>query len=296
MFQEKFSPTIIAATAVGTIAVFIAGVFLLRDEPQTDSVPEVGSTGEHFDSTVPLDERLLHLERVIAEERNARLILEDQLHIMIEEIERIDLAGSRATTEQKARVEEMRNRSQRDRRTSRDYAEMARSFENRRVARMVERGFSEDEARQMLELESESQFQAMTTIYEAQRNGESSDIIANMTAADSILRARLGDEQYARYLESQGHPSAIQVVRVMGGSPASKVGLQSGDRIIGYNGQRVFSMSDVRNLSAQGRAGENVIVEVERDGVTMQLSLPRGPLGVTGSGMNMRPSNFWDSG
>ena len=39
--------------------------------------------------------------------------------------------------------------------------------------------------------------------------------------------------------------------------------------------------------------GEDVVIEVERDGVRMQLTVPRGPIGITGSGANVRGLNWW---
>ncbi len=47
-------------------------------------------------------------------------------------------------------------------------------------------------------------------------------------------------------------------------------------------------MDEIVELTMSGAAGENVIVDISRDGVPMQISLPRGPLGVTG-GRRFRP-------
>ena len=46
-------------------------------------------------------------------------------------------------------------------------------------------------------------------------------------------------------------------------------------------------MFDLRDLNArtfEGTAGESVAVTVRRDGQTVHLTLPRGPIGITGGG------------
>lgn len=289
-------PRIIAAIVISLIAGFALGAWLKGDEQVGVSAPGVQTGVRDFDSAQSNEDRLVRLEQVIAEERDARLILEDRLLELMEEVERISSTGPPVSAEQQARIDEARESSRRDRAANRDYASMAQRYADRRVERMVKGGFSEDEARNLLKLESEAQYKALEAMYEAQRDGEPLDLFGSMGTADSILRAELGDERYARYLEAQGDPASVQVTQILGGSPASEVGLQSGDRIVGYNGKRVFSMLELRRLTMQGQPGENVIVEIERDGVAMQLSMPRGPLGISGSGANMRGANIWAGG
>jgi len=51
-----------------------------------------------------------------------------------------------------------------------------------------------------------------------------------------------------------------------------------------YDGRRVFSMDELKSMAFAGDPGEDVIVDIERNGQRMQLVLPRGPMGITGSG------------
>ena len=81
----------------------------------------------------------------------------------------------------------------------------------------------------------------------------------------------------------------------MDSSPGSQAGLQPGDQIVSYNGERIFNISELHELTLQGTVGENVIVEIERDGMRMQLSLPRGPVGISGTGANLRRSRWGGS-
>jgi C-terminal processing protease CtpA/Prc len=158
---------------------------------------------------------------------------------------------------------------------------------------MVEGGFTEDEARAILQRESEAQFKAMQAAWEAQRNGDRYDPFNSTTSTQSILRAEIGDEAYARYLEVQGQPTAVSVTQVLTGSPGNGAGLQAGDQLVSYDGDRVFSMSDLRNQTMQGEPGEDVVIEIDRDGMRMQLTLPRGPIGITGNGANVRGTSWW---
>ena len=281
-------PKIIAAIAISLIAGFAAGAWLKGDEPTRD-VP-------HADSRAPMEDRLVRLEQMMAEERDARLSLESQLQFLIEEIERIDAAGPRMFSDQASRVEETPAERRNAERAPRDFASMMRGFQERRLSNLIDGGFSEDEARRIMSKESEAEFRALQAAYVARRNGEAVDALSAMSEPQSMLRAELGDSDYERYLTAQGQPTAIQVTRVLDSSPGSQAGLQPGDQIVSYNGERVFNVNDLRELTLQGSAGENVILEIERDGVPMQLSVPRGPVGITGTGASIRNMNRWGAG
>ena len=54
---------------------------------------------------------------------------------------------------------------------------------------------------------------------------------------------------------------------------------QPGDQIVSYDGERVFSTSDLMQRTMAPGSGD-VVVDVVRDGVQMQVVLPRGPIGV----------------
>jgi S1-C subfamily serine protease len=101
---------------------------------------------------------------------------------------------------------------------------------------------------------------------------------------DETLRAELGDTDYERYLQADGRPTAVPVRDVLASSPAERSGLQPGDEIVAYAGQRVFGMSELNSLTLEGTPGESVIVDVRRAGQNVQLVLPRGPIGIVGGG------------
>jgi C-terminal processing protease CtpA/Prc len=280
------------AVVVSLIAGFAVGAWVVGDDPEATAPNPTVASG-FPDSEASTEDRLLRLERIIAEERDARIALEDTIAMLFEGIESLEGAGDRAVAELKARAERDNAARSNTRRVRGDEADWIRDYQERRVTRMVESGFSEDEARRVLEQESQAAFKALESAWEAQRSGETIDRYSSDFNPQAIMRSELGDDTYARYLEAQGQPTAIKITQVLGGSPGSKIGLQPGDQLVSYAGDRVFSVTELRNQSMQGNPGEDVVIEIERDGTRIQLTVPRGPIGITGSGANLRGANWW---
>lgn len=93
------------------------------------------------------------------------------------------------------------------------------------------------------------------------------------------LRADLGDDNYAQYLKAKGRATNIAMTEVLAHMPAANAGIKSGDKIVAYDGHRVFHLYELRTLSVQGEYGESVLVDVLRNGELLALSVTRGPLG-----------------
>ncbi len=275
---------LLVAIGLGTL---VSGL----DRPKEHPAAPLGIDEPEADTS--LDKRLQDLEQALAEEREARIALEDTLAMLFEELDRLEGTDERAEAGLQSAAENERQTRAAERRGQRNEADWVRSYQERRIATLVEGGFSDEEARHALQLESEASFKAMQLAWEAQRNGESIDVMDAVSNPQSILRAEMGDDAYARYLAAQGQPTAIRITQVLGGSPANDAGLRAGDELISYNGERVFNVMELRDGTMQGQPGEDVVVEIERDGVRMQLTLPRGPIGITGSGANVRGMNWW---
>lgn len=101
-----------------------------------------------------------------------------------------------------------------------------------------------------------------------------------LTSRSDVLREELGEEGYDRYLFETGRPNRVMVQSVLAGSPAEQAAIQPGDVVVRYDDARVFSWRDLTSAAAEGTAGQPVRVEVQRDGQTLSVYLPRGPLGV----------------
>ena len=283
---------IVAYVAIGFLAgLAVAALVMFGD--RESATPADGVVEDRLDVDAGAEDRVARLERIVTEEREARLALEDTLAMLFEELERLEGAGGTVSATRPADSAEQSASPRERRRAPRDEAEWMRNYAERRVSRLIEGGFSEDEARRILQQESEASFKSMQMLWEAQRSGENLDRFDRSVNPQALLRDELGDAAYARYLEAQGQPTSVRVTQVLSGSPARSAGLQPGDQLVSYNGERIFNVGDLRNLTMQGEPGEDVVIEVERDGVRMQLTLPRGPIGITGSGANVRGLNWW---
>ncbi len=94
-------------------------------------------------------------------------------------------------------------------------------------------------------------------------------------------REALGDERFEEYLTALGRDTSVNTRSVTPGSAAERAGIKAGDEIYSYDGSRVFQSGDVTRGTISGNPGENVIVEVLRDGAVVPLTVERGALGVT---------------
>jgi S1-C subfamily serine protease len=123
--------------------------------------------------------------------------------------------------------------------------------------------------------------EVMQARFDARRSGEPLDRFNPSLNPNSVLRSEIGDAQYEQYLQANNRPTAISVGSVLESSPGQRAGLQPGDQIVRYDGNRVFDVSDLNEQTMLGEPGESVVVDITRDGMPVQLVLPRGPIGVT---------------
>jgi hypothetical protein len=161
-----------------------------------------------------------------------------------------------------------------------DPAAMRERQRQSQLDRLMQAGFTQERAEWIERRMQELQVQAQEAQYDAQRNGQpfrGSDI-------ESTLRKEMGDAEYEQYLTATGQPTSVQVMDVLASSAAEKSGLKPGDQIVSYAGSRVYGMNDLNSLTRQGTPGESVTVEVQRNGQTVQVQVPRGVLGVQGGG------------
>lgn len=153
---------------------------------------------------------------------------------------------------------------------------------DRRTQRLISVGYAEEEAAHIVQVEERESLRQLNAQYNSRRaqleNQDAEGQNLSLLASNS-LRAELGDENYQRYLTATGRPTSAAISTVISGSPGAYAGLQPGDNITSYAGRRVFDLDDVTLLTIQGEVGQNVIIEVERGGENIQLSIPRGPIG-----------------
>lgn len=161
---------------------------------------------------------------------------------------------------------------------------LPRTLSEARKRRLVSAGFAEEEASWLLKNESDVQLQTLYSDHEARRTTLQNDQNqARTSSAADQLRAKIGDEYYERYLKANNRSTSVSVGSILESSPGEIAGLQTGDRIVRYAGERVFNVRDLNNLTVQGTVGESILLEVERNGTPVQLTIPRGPVGINAS-------------
>jgi predicted metalloprotease with PDZ domain len=261
------------AIAVSLAAGVAAAAIVLNASDSEPTVAPSAASATYFDKSAATEERLRALEAAVSEERQARQLLEDELLVLYGEIERLEEsraeldesreARGRSDSEAVARIQQYRGQ---------------RSTTDRREA-MIESGLSPDRADWILQRESEMRFESMQARFDARNSDEPRDPFDPSLNPEAMLRAEIGDAEYEMYLQANGRPTSVGITSIMASSPGQQAGLQVGDEIVGYDGQRIFSTSELMQRTMAGGEG-NVVVDVVRDGAPMQVVLPRGPIGV----------------
>jgi len=150
-----------------------------------------------------------------------------------------------------------------------------------RLDRLVAAGFSLDRAEALERRLEELQLDAMQARYEAARQGDSIEApVDRFFNANGVLRSELGDADYERYRDALALPTTVNVASVLSSSAAEQAGIQAGDQIVAYGGQRVFDVRELNQALLEGEPGETVLVDVVRDGQPIQVAIERGPLGI----------------
>ncbi|MDH3756922.1 MAG: PDZ domain-containing protein [Gammaproteobacteria bacterium] len=283
MHMNRTFLAIIFSLAAG----FAAGAWTTVATPPSGSQGDSRHTAGAFDAAAPLEDRIAALEQAVSGERDARLVLEEQLHGLYAELERIDSPEMNELMRTLAETSQAREQARVQQAGRRDRGARMQDRKDMRVGQLVAGGFTEDRARQILEFEDETRMTALQAEYEARRNGETFNRWDWASDYQASLREQLGDADFEKYLTAQGGQASVTVREVIGASPANRAGLRPGDQILSYDGKRVFGMNDLKSMAFSGDPGEDVIVDIERNGQRMQLVLPRGPLGITGSGGGM---------
>ena len=94
------------------------------------------------------------------------------------------------------------------------------------------------------------------------------------------LREAFGERDYEFLLYATGRPTRLIARDVLVGAAASADGIEVGDTILRYDGERMFQPRDLRWATLTGDPGTSVWIEVLRDGEVRRFSVRRGPLGI----------------
>ena len=229
---------------------------------------------------------LAQLKAELALEAQARTSLEQQLRNPTLTAERPNVAQRAISFENQSEDQgqqqldnpALQEETIRQRREQQRADRLARQQPEFRQQQLVAAGFAEEEAARIVQIESEASLRQLQAQYDRRRERAASGI--SNTSNINAIRSELGDQNYERYLEANGWPTSARVGSVIGGSAGDNAGLLAGDKIISYGGERVFNLGEINNLTIQGQVGESVLVEIDRNGEPVQLTIPRGPIGI----------------
>ena len=270
----------VIASLASFLAAFAAASWIYSGNKAREEGSVLAPASPSFDADLPVEDRIAALERAVSDERVARQLLQEEVVYLTSELDRLSADQAFAEVDRAPAEESVTATA--DSGLSRREEWRRRNSPENRMQRLIEAGFLPSQASMIVQRESELQMEAIQARYEAERNDEPFDFFGSREATDQALREDLGDTDYERYLEANDRSTSVSVSSVIESSPAHSAGLQAGDEIVRYNGERVFSMSDLTREALEGTAGQNVVVDIMRNGTPMQVVLPRGPIGITG--------------
>ncbi len=234
----------------------------------------------------PLSDRIAALETALAKEARQRAALEADLELLGGQLAALSSAAVEAPSAalEPAAGADADEGLPAEPAAARFADRRERASPEYRLNLLLEAGFAPDQAQWIVDREAQLRMDVINAQYEARRQGEPFNPLEGQLASQAGMREQLGDAAYAQYLEATGRPTSVAVREVLASSPGQAAGLQSGDEIVSYAGQRVFSVVELNELTIAGQPGDTVAVDILRDGQPMQIYLPRGPIGFTGSG------------
>lgn len=271
---------ILPAIAISLLVGFAAASWIYTAETEPEVATSTLEAASSFDAGLPVEKRIAALESAVSDERFARQLLQEEVFYLTTELEQITGIYDPEVPQEISAEEAVAEPG--DSRRSRSEERRYRNSLEGRIGRLIEAGFLPSQASMIAHRESELQMLSLRTRYEAERSGDPVDFFRSRNASSDALRQELGDADYERYLAANNRSTSVTISSVIESSPAQSAGLQPGDEIVRYDGERVFNMTDLTRQTMDGAAGQNVIVDIMRNGQPMQIVMPRGPVGISG--------------
>lgn len=155
-----------------------------------------------------------------------------------------------------------------------------------RIASLQQAGVDEGRAADLVQRIDRNQLAELDLRDEAARGGwlDSDEFDQRLDQLEDNapdLRTELGDQAYDRYLFANGTPNRVVISTVIDGSAANAAGIEVRDVILSYAGQRLFTVQELQQATRAGVRGESVPVLLRRGPDNINLTVSRGPLGVT---------------
>ena len=139
-------------------------------------------------------------------------------------------------------------------------------------------------AREVERLKSRWEEYEMERLYlqdEIVRSGGRHGSVQDRYELEQQIREELGDEDYDKLLFASGQSNRVMVHDVLETSPGFRAGLEKGDTILAYNGERIFRPRDLKQAISGANEGSSVWIELlGSDGVERNIHIASGPIGI----------------
>ena len=150
---------------------------------------------------------------------------------------------------------------------------------------LLQAGIPADTAEQIMQQVGKNRMAILALRDKAAREGKlgTTTYMTNLNAkadASKSLRNTFGDDIYDSYLYATGMTNRVMVTDVYPDSAAGGIGIQSGDIVLRYGSKHILTMNDLKAETVSGIRGEAVLVVWLHDGIEMNATVPRGPLGI----------------
>lgn len=256
------------------IAVLLAVSSMIQQKPMTTETDRPGSSANEERITSPPISIDLTQSQFVNDEfqRLRQALAESQQHILAldQRIQQLEAQSSHSAASE---------------------VELQPDFESENDAttrlqrRMREIGMSESNQQLVTDRLAEYDLASLYLRDTAKREGwhgtqRYQDELSKINNDGRNLRTELGDDAYDQYLFASEQPNRVEVISVIPGSQAEAAGVQAGDWIVSYAGERIFSPGRLQQATGQGNPGESVLLGISRNNSPLGLVLPRGPIGV----------------
>lgn len=238
-----------------------------------------------FNSGDNLEQRVKKLEDSLQDSIQIQTRLFDLVEELRRQMEQGEPEGMETRTAA-LRQEEQRHASQASRQ------ERYRKYRDMQRQRLIDAGLNPGRAEFILDKQERFQYEHMQLTYEYRHLDDKSspeaialrDKLEVYSNPRKMFEHELSPQEFEGYLEVNGGRQELQINNIVPGTPAADTGLQPGDKIISYNGERVFHSGDLRSQIYRVEPGKTVAVEIQREGSssTETIYVPSGPLGIQG--------------
>jgi hypothetical protein len=280
-------PRAIIAIAVvgGLVAGYAASSWLHRsrpDRPAAGRAPAASESGD-ADRTGSVEAEIAALRAALDEERGRRAALEMEIDMLRQQTAPEALSGGESAT---AAAGARKPGSAKAGEGAAGAATASQPAPGGKEwfdeADLVDRGVDERRAAWLRERFEQLQMDELYLRDEAFRQGWLGRPRYHKQLQDlyAATRQELGDDDYDLLLYASGRDNRVRLSDVLQNSPAAAGGIEPGDIVVRYDGQAIFTGSDLIGATRQGSPGSTVPVDVLRNGQPRRVYVEQGPLGV----------------